>query len=167
MKHGDSRGFFSETYNSKRMAQLGLDLEYVQDNQSLSTEKYTMRGLHFQIPPFDQDKLVRVLRGSVLDVAVDLRKESETYGNHIAVELSASKFNQILVPRGFAHGILTLEEDTEIFYKVSNYYSAEHDYGIIWNDKTLGIDWGVSENLVITSDKDRVLPEFKSLDSYF
>jgi len=163
----DNRGFFSEIYNKEKFFDLGIDLDFVQDNQSLSTEIYTLRGLHFQSPPFAQDKLVRVLNGSILDVAVDIRKNSPTYGDYISVELSSEKFNQILVPKGFAHAILTLEKNTEIIYKVTNYYSKENDHGIAWNDKELNIDWGISEDKVIVSEKDNNQPKFNSLEDYF
>ncbi len=138
-KNGDHRGFFSEVYNRKTLAEAGIDITFVQDNHAFSAEKGVVRGLHFQIPPFAQDKLVRVVRGSVFDVAVDLRRGSPTYGQHVSVVLSAEAWNQILVPIGFAHGLMTLEPDTEVLYKVSNYYSAEHDKGLLWNDPALGI----------------------------
>ena len=163
----DHRGFFSETYNYQQLKNLGEELKFVQDNQSLSRDRYTLRGLHFQSPPFAQDKLIRVLRGSVLDVAVDVRKNSKTFGKHAAVKLSASEFNQILVPKGFAHGFLTLEENTEIFYKVTNYYSKEHDLGIAWNDPTLKINWGVSAEELKIAEKDQNQPNFDLLGDYF
>ncbi len=166
-KFEDHRGFFSETYNYQQLKNLGEELKFVQDNQSLSRDRYTLRGLHFQSPPFAQDKLIRVLRGSVLDVAVDVRKNSKTFGKHAAVKLSASEFNQILVPKGFAHGFLTLEENTEIFYKVTNYYSKEHDLGIVWNDPTLKINWGVSAEEVKISEQDKNQPNFDLLGDYF
>ena len=166
-KFEDHRGFFSETYNYQQLKNLGEELKFVQDNQSLSSDRYTLRGLHFQSPPFAQDKLIRVLRGSVLDVAVDVRKNSKTFGKHAAVKLSASEFNQILVPKGFAHGILTLERNTEVFYKVTNYYSKEHDLGIVWNDPTLKINWGVSEEEMKISEKDKNLTNFDLLGDYF
>ena len=166
-KLGDHRGFFSETYNYKQLKNLGEDLKFIQDNQSLSRDRYTLRGLHFQSPPFAQDKLIRVLRGSALDVAVDIRKNSKTFGKHAVVKLSASEFNQILIPKGFAHGILTLEENTEIFYKVTNYYSKEHDLGIAWNDPTLKINWGVSAEEMKISEKDKNQPNFDFLGDYF
>jgi len=166
-KFEDHRGFFSETYNYQQLKNLGEELKFVQDNQSLSSDRYTLRGLHFQSPPFAQDKLIRVLRGSVLDVAVDVRKNSKTFGKHVVVKLSASEFNQILVPKGFAHGFLTLEENTEIFYKVTNYYSKEHDLGIAWNDPTLKINWGVSEEEMKISEKDKNQPNFDLLGDYF
>ncbi len=166
-KFEDHRGFFSETYNYQQLKNLGEELKFVQDNQSLSRDRYTLRGLHFQSPPFAQDKLIRVLRGSVLDVAVDVRKNSKTFGKHAAVKLSASEFNQILVPKGFAHGFLTLEENTEIFYKVTNYYSKEHDLGIAWNDPTLKINWGVTAEEIKISEQDKNFPNFDLLGDYF
>ena len=166
-KFEDHRGFFSETYNYQQLKNLGEELKFVQDNQSLSSDRYTLRGLHFQSPPFAQDKLIRVLRGSVLDVAVDVRKNSKTFGKHAAVKLSASEFNQILVPKGFAHGFLTLEENTEIFYKVTNYYSKEHDLGIAWNDPTLKINWGVTAEEIKISEQDKNSPNFDLLGDYF
>ena len=122
-KHDDRRGFFSETYNKKAFAALGIYIDFVQDNHSYSADKGTVRGLHFQTPPFAQDKLVRVARGSVFDIAVDLRQGSSSYGRHVSAVLSAEAWNQILVPIGFAHGFMTLEPDTEVIYKVSNYYA--------------------------------------------
>ena len=166
-KNGDHRGFFSEVYNRKTLAEAGIDITFVQDNHALSAEKGTVRGLHFQIPPFAQDKLVRVVRGSVFDVAVDLRRGSPTYGKHVSVVLSAEAWNQILVPIGFAHGLMTLEPDTEVLYKVSNYYSAEHDKGLLWNDPALGIEWPVAEDEAILSAKDKVQPRLADLPPYF
>ncbi len=166
-KHGDHRGFFSEIYNKKILAEAGIDIDFVQDNHSLSAEKGVVRGLHFQVPPYVQDKLVRVARGSVLDVAVDLRRGSPTYGKHVSVVLSAEEWNQILVPIGFAHGLMTLEPDTEVIYKVSNYYSAEHDKGLLWNDPALGIEWPVAEEEAILSAKDKVQPRLADLPPYF
>jgi len=166
-KFGDNRGFFSETYNKVELQKLGVSLDFVQDNQSLSTEAYTLRGLHFQSPPYAQDKLVRILKGSALDVAVDIRKNSPTYGKFISVKLSVEEFNQILVPIGFAHGIVTLEPNTEIFYKVTNHFSKEHDHGIAWNDPTLNIDWQVPIENIIVSEKDNQQPNFKDLGDYF
>jgi dTDP-4-dehydrorhamnose 3,5-epimerase len=166
-RNGDHRGFFSEVYNKKTLAEAGIDITFVQDNHALSAEKGTVRGLHFQIPPFAQDKLVRVVRGSVFDVAVDLRRGSPTYGKHVSVVLSAEAWNQILVPIGFAHGLMTLEPDTEVLYKVSNYYSAEHDKGLLWNDPALGIEWPVAEDEAILSAKDKVQPRLADLPPYF
>lgn len=166
-KFGDHRGFFSETYNRRVLAQSGIDLDFVQDNHSFSAQSGTLRGLHFQTGPFAQDKLVRVVRGSILDVAVDLRHGSPTYGEHVRAVISAADWNQILVPVGFAHGILTLEPDTELIYKVTNYYSPEHDKGLLWNDPALGIEWPVSESEVVLSDKDRVQPRLADLGRVF
>ncbi len=145
----------------------GLDVEFVQDNQSLSRPKGTVRGLHFQVPPFAQAKLVRVTRGAVLDIAVDIRKGSPTYGNHIAVELSAEAWNQLYIPEGFAHGFCTLEPDTELLYKVSAPYSRDDDRGIAWNDPDLGIEWPVAEEDAVLSEKDAVQPAFADLPAYF
>ena len=166
-KHGDHRGFFSEVYNKQVLAEAGIDLDFVQDNHSLSAEKGTVRGLHFQTPPFAQDKLVRVVRGSVFDVAVDLRRNSPTYGKHVSVVLSDKASNQILVPIGFAHGFMTLEPDTEVIYKVSNYYAPDHDKGLLWNDPTLGIAWPLPEPEAILSDKDRRQPRLAELVTPF
>ena len=157
-KHGDHRGFFSEVYNKKTLSEAGIDVEFVQDNHSLSATKGTVRGLHFQAPPFAQDKLVRVVRGAVFDVAVDLRRGSPTYGRHVSVVLSAEAWNQVLVPIGFAHGFMTLEPDTEVIYKVSNYHAPDHDKGLLWNDPALGIPWPLPEAEAILSDKDRRQP---------
>ena len=166
-KHGDHRGFFSETYNRKTLAAAAIDINFVQDNHSLSAEKGTVRGLHFQTPPFAQDKLVRVARGSVFDVAVDLRQGSRSYGRHVGVVLSAEEWNQILVPTGFAHGFMTLEPDTEIIYKVSDYYAPEHDRGLLWNDPALGIRWPIPEGEAVLSDKDRGHPRLADLAAPF
>lgn len=165
--HRDDRGFFSETYNKASLAALGMNLEFVQDNHSLSAERGVVRGLHFQIPPFAQHKLVRVIRGSVFDVAVDIRQGSPTYGKHVARVISAADWNQFLIPVGFAHGFCTLETNTEVLYKVTNYYSPEHDRGLLWNDPDLGIAWPIVAAEAILSDKDRALPRFSELPVYF
>jgi dTDP-4-dehydrorhamnose 3,5-epimerase len=157
-KHGDDRGFFSETFSTKALAAAGLVAEFVQDNQSLSVQAGVVRGLHFQLPPMAQDKLVRVLRGAIIDVAVDVRRGSPTFGKHVAVELSAENWRQLLVPRGFAHGFATLFPNTEVFYKVTAFYSPEHDRGIRWNDPALGIDWRVDSAMAILSGKDQKTP---------
>ncbi|MCQ0988471.1 dTDP-4-dehydrorhamnose 3,5-epimerase [Jiella marina] len=157
-KFGDDRGFFSETFNQERFAEAGVTIPWVQDNQSFSAAKHTLRGLHYQAPPFAQDKLVRVLKGSILDVAVDIRHGSPTFGKWVALEVSAAKFNQILVPKGFAHGFLTLEPDTEVFYKVSAPYSGQHDRGIRWDDPEIGVEWPLGGAQPVLSDKDRVAP---------
>jgi dTDP-4-dehydrorhamnose 3,5-epimerase len=166
-KHGDARGFFSETYSQRALADAGIDLTFVQDNHAFSAAKGTMRGLHFQTTPFAQDKLVRVIRGSILDVAVDLRRASPTYGKHVAAVISAQAWNQILVPVGFAHGLLTLEPDTEVLYKVTNYYSPQHDLGLLWNDPALAIAWPLTEADAILSAKDKVQPRLADLPAYF
>ncbi|MBN9049904.1 MAG: dTDP-4-dehydrorhamnose 3,5-epimerase [Rhizobiales bacterium] len=166
-KHGDARGFFSETYNKTTFAAHGINLDFVQDNQSFSAQAGTLRGLHYQSPPFAQDKLVRVVRGKILDVAVDIRRGSPTFGKWVAAEISAEKWNQILVPAGFAHGVCTLEPDTELLYKVTNFYSAQHDFGIRWNDPALGIDWPFSEKDMVLSDKDTKQPFLKDITSPF
>ena len=166
-KHGDHRGYFSEVYRQDALAKAGLSLDFVQDNHSLSAQTGTLRGLHFQAPPVAQDKLVRVLRGAILDVAVDLRASSATFGRHVAVELSAANWRQLLVPIGFAHGFCTLEPDTEVFYKVTNYYSAAHDLGLAWDDAALGIVWPVHGQTAVLSDKDRQLPALKDLPAVF
>ena len=166
-KHGDPRGFFSETYSRRALAQAGVDTEFVQDNHSLSARRGTVRGLHFQAPPRAQDKLVRVVRGSIFDVAVDLRRSSPTYGRHVSVVLSADAWNEILVPVGFAHGFMTLEPDTEVIYKVSDYYAPDHDRGLLWNDPALGIPWPLPEQDAVLSDKDREQPGFAELVTPF
>lgn len=166
-KFADSRGFFSETYHRERFRQAGIAVDFVQDNQSRSASIGTLRGLHFQSPPFAQDKLIRVLKGSILDVAVDLRRSSPTYGQHFATELSAENFKQMFVPIGFAHGFCTLEPDTEILYKVSNSYAPEHDHGLAWDDPDLGIAWPVTAEAVVLSDKDRLHPRLAALASPF
>ena len=167
VRHGDHRGYFSEVYNKRLLAEAGIAIDFVQDNQSLSAERGTVRGLHFQVPPFAQAKLVRVVRGSVFDVAVDLRKGSPTFGRHVTVVLSAREGNQVLVPVGFAHGLMTLEPDTEIVYKVSDYFAPDHDLGILWNDPALAIDWPISEERAVLSEKDRRQPEFAAFETPF
>lgn len=166
-KFGDCRGFFSETYNRRALAAFGVSLDFVQDNHSLSVEKGVIRGLHFQIPPFAQDKLVRVARGAVFDVAVDLRRGSPTFGKHVSAVLSAREWNQILVPIGFAHGLCTLEPETEVIYKVTDYYSPEHDKGLLWNDPELGIKWPISPSEAVLSDKDKKQPRLSELRDFF
>ncbi len=166
-KHGDSRGFFSETYSQQSLAAAGIDIVFVQDNHAFSAEKGTVRGLHFQADPFAQDKLVRVVRGAILDVVVDIRRGSPTYGRHVSAVISAQEWNQILVPKGFAHGLLTLEPDTEVLYKVSNPYSPAHDFGLLWNDPALGIAWPVSVAEAILSAKDKTQPRLADLPEYF
>jgi dTDP-4-dehydrorhamnose 3,5-epimerase len=163
-RHMDSRGFFSETFNRALFAEAGIDLDFVQDNHSYSARAGVIRGLHFQSAPFAQDKLVRAVKGRILDVAVDIRKTSPTFGKYVSVEISADDWNQILIPIGFAHGFCTLEPDTEVIYKVSNYYSAKHDFGIRWDDPQIGIEWPIEE--VQLSDKDRRLPLLSEADVF-
>ena len=157
-KHGDERGFFSEVYNHRALAAAGLDAEFVQDNHSFSSERGTVRGLHFQAPPHAQHKLVRVVHGSIFDVVLDLRRGSPSYGRHVATIVSSASWNQVFVPAGFAHGLMTLDPDTEILYKVSAYYAPTHERGILWNDPALGIPWPLPEREAILSDKDRCHP---------
>lgn len=166
-RFGDARGFFSEVFNKKRFAEAGITADFIQDNHSLSGPAGTVRGLHFQRPPCAQAKLVRVLRGAILDVAVDLRRGSPTFGRHVAVELSAQSWRQLYVPAGFAHGFCTLEPDTEVHYKVDAYYSPEHDGGILWNDPALGIAWPVEPQAAVLSDKDGRLPLLKDVGPVF
>ena len=163
----DSRGVFCETYNRKRFFEHGITLEFVQDNQSTSAEAGTIRGLHFQSSPAAQHKLVRVIRGSIFDVAVDLRRSSPTYGQWVAEKLSAVDGRQLLVPVGFAHGFCTLEPDTHVLYKVTDYYAPANDHGIAWDDPDLAIDWPVLPGKAVLSDKDTRHPRFDSLPAYF
>ena len=165
-KFGDDRGFFSETYNAKSFAEAGIDLTFVQDNHSYSAARGVVRGLHYQLPPFAQDKRVRVTRGAILEVAVDIRKGSSTFGKWVALEVSAEKWNQILVPKGFAHGFMTLVEHTEVIYKVTNYYSPEHDRSIRFDDPAIGIDWPISASGVQLSDKDQKAPMLADADVF-
>jgi dTDP-4-dehydrorhamnose 3,5-epimerase len=166
-KHGDHRGFFSETYSRKALKDAGIDIEFVQDNQSLSVEKGVVRGLHYQIAPTAQDKLVRVVRGAILDVAVDIRRGSPTFGKHVSAVISAENWRQILVPVGFAHGFATLEPNTEVIYKVTNYYSPQDERGIRWNDPALGIDWGIDISKAILSKRDTEHPLFRDAKDLF
>lgn len=161
----DDRGYFYESYNEKVFYDLGVNQRFVQDNQS-SSHKNVLRGLHFQQPPFDQGKLVRVLKGRVYDVAVDIRKDSPTFGQHLRVELSA--FNNFIfwIPPGFAHGFLSLEEDTLFLYKCTNVYHKASESGILWNDTDLAIDWGC-DDAPIVSEKDMELPSFQQLELKF
>lgn len=153
----DQRGHFVETWNARSFASL-TSLPFVQDNASLSHPAGTVRGLHFQTEPSAQGKLVRVIRGRILDVTVDIRRSSPSFGQHVAVELSAENGKQLWVPPGFAHGFITREQDTEVAYKVTGFYDAACDAGIFWNDPSLGIDWGIGEDDVTLSDKDKIQP---------
>ena len=167
----DERGCFCETYNSRTMTVAGIDFEFVQDNQSLSLGAGVLRGLHYQVPPMAQHKLVRVLRGRIWDVAVDIRASSPTFGRYVANELDAESGGQLFVPMGFAHGFMTMEPNTEVFYKVSDFYSPEHAKGIRWDDPSLRIAWPTDvlgdDGCVILSDNDCQLPTFDELEISF
>ena len=162
---GDKRGYFFESYYLKKMQEHGLDYNFVQDNQSFSANKGTLRGIHFQNGDAAQAKLVRVCSGAVLDVAVDLRKGSPTYKKWIAVELSAENKRQLLIPRGFGHGFVTLTDNVEFLYKADNYYNAEQDRSILWCDEEIGIDWQVKNPIV--SEKDAAAPKLSESDVNF
>lgn len=166
-KFGDHRGFFSETYNREAFLAAGLDYTFVQDSHSWSAEAGTVRGLHFQRPPCAQDKLIRVIRGAVFDVAVDLRRSAPSYGRHVSVVLSAAAWNQILIPAGFAHGFCTLEPDTEVLYKMSRVYAPDHEQGLSWNDPVLGIAWPAVAGQAVLSDRDRRQPRLAELEAWF
>jgi dTDP-4-dehydrorhamnose 3,5-epimerase len=166
-RFSDARGYFSETWSDRLFRERIEDVFFVQDNQSMSAKKATVRGLHFQKPPYAQGKLVRVVRGSIFDVAVDIRRGSPTYGRHVATRIDAAEGAQLWVPPGFLHGFCTLEDETEVFYKVTTYYSASHDAGVLWSDPDLGIDWPVEPESVVLSDKDRQLPRLRDLPDYF
>ena len=166
-KFNDQRGFFSEIYRRSEFESAGLCVDFVQENHSASVQAGTIRGLHFQSNPFAQGKLVRVVRGRVLDVAVDIRRSSETFKRHVAVELSADNLLQLWIPPGFAHGFCTLEPNCEVVYKVTHYYSKEHDLGIFWNDPEIGIAWPADAADAILSDKDRALPKLNETPAYF
>jgi dTDP-4-dehydrorhamnose 3,5-epimerase len=163
----DNRGSFSETYNAATFAQVGVQFTFVQDNQSISARRGTVRGLHFQIPPMAQAKVVRVVKGAVLDVAVDLRQGSPTYGQHVSRVLSAANQEQLFLPPGFAHGFCTREDDTTVLYKVSNLYSPLHERGVRWNDPLLAIDWGVTQAEALLSARDQAHPGMAELMPFF
>ncbi|WP_281298277.1 dTDP-4-dehydrorhamnose 3,5-epimerase [Flavobacterium limnophilum] len=162
----DSRGYFFEAYNQARFEQNGITYQFIQDNQSFS-KRGVIRGLHLQDKPFAQAKLVRVLQGEILDVAVDLRKNSPTYGQHFSVVLSAENKKQLMVPHGFAHGFSVLSETASVLYKVDQVYHKESERGIRYDDPTLGIDWKLSSEEILVSDKDLVLPNFENCNSQF
>lgn len=157
-RHGDGRGFFVETFNQALLAPMTGPRAWVQDNQSRSERRFTLRGLHFQIEPLAQDKLVRCLRGAIWDVAVDIRPGSPTFGRHVAAELTEAGGEQIFVPKGFAHGFLTLTEGCEVAYKVTNYYSPPHERGLRFDDPELGIAWPARVGEITLSDRDRAWP---------
>lgn len=166
-RHSDERGFFSEVWNEGVYAEAGIALRFVQDNHSQSREPGVLRGLHFQSPPFAQDKLVRVTRGAVFDVAVDIRPHSPTYRHWLGMRLSAAEWNQLLIPKGFAHGFLALEPDTEVQYKVTAPYSREHDRAIRFDDPEIGIEWPMAREALILSDKDRSAPLLADVETGF
>ena len=165
--HGDDRGYFVETFVSNKLEEfLGYKINFCQDNESKSS-KGVLRGLHYQLAPSAQTKLVRVIQGRVLDVAVDIRKGSPTFGKHVSVELTSENKKQLLVPRGFAHGFVVLEDDTVFAYKVDNYYSPKNDRGISFSDKDLDIDWILDTNVLNLSDKDKIQPLLKDTNDIF
>ena len=165
--HGDDRGYFVETFRQDLFEEaIGYKVNFVQDNESKST-KGVLRGLHYQLPPYTQAKLVRVIKGSVLDVAVDIRKSSSTFGQHVAVELTAENKHQLFVPHGFAHGFIVLSDSTIFAYKVDNYYAPEHDRGIAFNDVDLAINWKLPLELLQLSDKDKVHPTLANAKELF
>jgi len=157
-RFGDNRGWFAETYSQADMAAAGIVNAFVQDNHSQSVPRGTVRGMHYQLPPHAQAKLIQALRGRVLSVAVDIRRSSPTFGRHVAVELSADAPDHFYIPAGFAHGFCTLEENCEIFYKVDAYYAPTQERGILWNDPALGIAWPIDMALAVTSGKDAAHP---------
>lgn len=163
---GDHRGWFSETYNDEKMKANGLEFNFIQDNQSFSAVAGTLRGLHYQLAPKAQTKLIRATRGTIFDVAVDLRKNSSTYGKWFGIELSGENKKQLLVPKGFAHGFMTLTENVEVQYKVDELYSPENDRSLLWSDATIGIEWPLSIEPVI-SEKDKNAPSFEDADMNF
>jgi dTDP-4-dehydrorhamnose 3,5-epimerase len=163
----DARGYFSETYRRDILADAGINLDFVQDNESLSVASGTIRGLHYQAPPFAQAKLVRVLAGEVLDVAVDIRTGSPTYGKFVTATLSAESGEQLFIPEGFAHGFCCLSDNTVLAYKVSAFYSKDHDFGVLWNDPDLAIPWPVAEADAVLSDKDAEMPRLTDISSPF
>ncbi len=167
IKHSDNRGFFSETYNQEMLRnRYDIVCDFVQDNHSFSVLPGVVRGLHFQVPPMDQAKLVRVTHGAILDVVVDVRQNSPTFGHHFSIELSAENWKQLFIPPGFAHGYCTLVPNTEFLYKVSCPYSPEHEHGILWNDPALAIEWNVPAEATL-SEKDKEQPLFANLPAHF
>lgn len=163
----DARGFFSETYNARDLNRHGITATFVQDNHSLSIDAGVIRGLHFQVPPSAQGKLVRVTRGAVFDVALDIRVGSPTYGQFVSAVLSGDNWQQMWIPAGFAHGFCTLEPETEFLYKVTDFYSPDYERGVRWDDPDIGIPWPIDHERAILSDKDRALPCLKDLPACF
>jgi dTDP-4-dehydrorhamnose 3,5-epimerase len=167
LRHQDDRGFFSEIYSRQQAESIGLHIDIVQENFAFSILPNTVRGLHFQTPPFAQDKLVQVVRGAILDYAIDLRRGSPWYGQFVSAEISAENWQQILIPAGFAHGLCTLEPNTAVLYKVTAPYSPQHDSGIRWDDPDIGIEWPVEKRDAILSAKDAALPLLADFESPF
>jgi dTDP-4-dehydrorhamnose 3,5-epimerase len=166
-RHVDSRGWFSETFHEMGLRELGITCRFVQENQSYSRRSGTLRGMHFQNPPAEQAKLICVLRGKILDVAIDVRRGSPTFGKYVSIELSAESGRQFYIPAGFAHGFLTLENDVTVNYKVSSFYAPAQEGGIRWDDPGVAFPWPMSANDIILSDKDRQLPRLRELVSPF
>jgi dTDP-4-dehydrorhamnose 3,5-epimerase len=162
----DERGYFMESFNQQKLQEAGIHITFVQDNQSFSKQG-TLRGLHYQNPPFAQTKLVRVLQGEIIDVAVDVRKNSSTYGQHFAIKLSAENKKQLLIPHGFAHGFSVISETAIVFYKCDQFYNKASEGGIRFDDPTLNIDWGIYLKTAIVSEKDQILPLFTDCNSGF
>lgn len=166
-RFGDHRGWFSETWNARVLKDAGIDLDFVQDNHSFSAPKGTVRGLHFQAPPSAQDKLVRVMSGAIVDVAVDVRVGSPAYGKSVSVELSAENGKQLLIPKGFLHGFATITPDVNVLYKCTDFYAPECDGSVRFDDPDLGIDWGIANEDAVLSDKDAAAQSFAAFNSPF
>ena len=166
-RHVDDRGWFSEIFHEERFRYIGITCRFVQDNQSSSKHTGTLRGLHFQLPPAAQAKLVTVVKGRILDVAVDIRRGSPTFGKYVSTELSSETGHQLYIPVGFAHGFLTLETDVVVMYKASDYYAPTHESGIRWNDPDIALPWSLKDGDIVISDKDRRLPLLKEFASPF
>ena len=166
-KFGDHRGFFSEVFKRSALRDANIAIDFVQDNHSMSQAVGVVRGLHYQKPPYAQAKLIRVIRGAIFDIAVDIRKNSPTFGQHVSRILSADNWKQLLIPAGFAHGFATLEPDTEVLYKVNAPYAPDHEAGILWNDPALGINWPVDGSTVTLSGKDKIYPTLADAELVF
>jgi dTDP-4-dehydrorhamnose 3,5-epimerase len=166
-RHADHRGFLSEVYSRRAFAAAGIDVAFVQENHTMSARAGTVRGLHYQLPPMAQAKLIRVTRGAVYDVAVDLRRGSPTFGRHVGIVVSAEAWNQVFVPVGFAHGFCTLAPETEVIYRLSNDYSPAHERGLLWNVAALAIDWPVAADAAVLSERDRNNPRLAELTDRF
>jgi dTDP-4-dehydrorhamnose 3,5-epimerase len=166
-KHGDQRGFFSETYRNDFLRKQGIEVAFVQDNHVYSSQRGVLRGLHFQIPPHAQGKLVRCIRGSIRDIGVDIRAGSPTFGQHVGIELSANNWKQLWIPPGFAHGYITLEDDCEVIYKTTDFYAKDCERGVAWDDPALGIDWQISKSELVISDKDCKNPRLADIPAFF